>query len=229
MIVLCVILFLCLTILGCLCLSITTVSVKLSSVGGDQNGVADVRALFGLVRWHKELLKVETAITSEGAVVQTEHRSHVKKKSVEKSATINLQVIFNVLDDWPHWVHLVSQMKRIVGSLFTHVKVSKLQVYLVVGSTDVISTGMLSGMTWAILTTVIGRLSHLCKFESLPDFKVNTNWNRPELSGGTECILHVRSGYAIIAGLRLVGVWKRRKTNGSSNSRAHANSHGKHT
>lgn len=76
-----------------------------------------------------------------------------------------------------------------------------------IGVGDAANTGRITGLVWIVKTVLISWLSHLVR--PLPAFRhpvleVQPNFTKQELSIDLDCILKVRLGYIIIAGIKIL-------------------------
>lgn len=212
-----------------------SVRVQYQRKNGDDEGFLSVRWLFGLVHLSRRLTQMDATLTSSGPTIRVTHQTgqpnHSRGTSERGKEHHQLSAgeVWNFLLEWPRWVSVAEKAKPILLRLLRHVHVRRLHWAIKLGTGDAVTAGLGCGAAWAVTGSLLGALSHVCKFERIPDIKVEPDFHKARFDTSLECILRVRAGYAIHAGLGLIRVWRRRRTNGTSNPRAHANSNVEHT
>lgn len=197
---------------------------------GDESGEVRVEYLFGLLRRTIRLTGVDAGLARDGSLVRAEHQNvEPQGRADHHSKKIRISDVLDVLLHWQYWLQVVYDLTPLVLRSLSHVVVSKFKCHLLVGTGEVVTSGLVNGSLWATLYTMTGFLSHHCQFETNPDISVQADFQHPILESSVECIIRIRAGQAIIAAVRLNRAWKRRTKYGSPHSGSHANSDGKYT
>lgn len=203
----------------------------------DDEGYIAISWLFGIVHIRRRLTHVETTVGPSGPAVRISHRPvHGNSRaqaqhSAEKRKTHSVSTadVWRFLREWREWEIWFKRMRPIVTGLLRRMHILRLRCHLQLGTGDVVTSGMTCGTLWALASTGVGVLSHLCKLEQMPDLQIQPNFQRAAFESSLLCIAEVRAGYAIGAGVRLIRVWRRRQTDGTPNPGTHADSHVEHS
>jgi hypothetical protein len=217
-----------------------SVTLEYRREDSDDEGLLSVRWLFGLVHIRRQLTHIDATIGGNGPAVVVRHKKASHPADAPSSGThaaqadanveaVSLKDILQFLRAWPRWMERIAQVWPVVKRLLGRVHVRRFRCHIRVGTGDVVTSGMSCGAAWGITSTVLGSMSTLCQFEQMPDIQIQPDFERRMLHTTLECILRVRAGYAIGAGLRFIRVWRRKQTNGSPDSRTHANGHDEHS
>jgi hypothetical protein len=197
---------------------------------GDTDGSLDVRYLFGIVHLRRRLYGVQTTMSDDGPAVKATHgKTGNKSKGNSDHTVLTAREVMHIIVHWRAWVELAKDMWTPFRGLLRGVHIEQCQVNALVGTGDVVLTGVVNGSMWGIVSSLVGRMTYLCQFDAPPDVSIQPDFQRPFFETRIDCIARVRAGHAMLAGIRLALVWRRRKTNGTSHSGAHENGHGKHS
>jgi hypothetical protein len=109
--------------------------------------------------------------------------------------------------------------------MLRHTVVRRCSVHLRVGTGDVVTCGMAYGAVWGMVSSILGWMSRLCTFHGIPDLVIVPDFEQPVFHAAAECIMEIRAGYAIIAGLGLIRALRRRMADGTPYSRLDADRH----
>jgi hypothetical protein len=165
-----------------------------------------VRALFGLVRLQFEVPIIKLLQrSSPGVEVKTEIETapnettfHAKRKIITPSMIMNrmqkarkrLQEVYGLLD----WVK----------QTLKYVRCDKLTWFSKIGTGDAAETGVLTGLVWGVKTTFLGVGLRMITLRTVPRVNVIPVYNHRHFHSELECILRIRVGYAILAGIRFI-------------------------
>lgn len=209
---------------------------------GDDEGFIGVTTLLGLVRYKKRLTHLALKTSGLSPVLHVGHvPGNVNNASLSqdtKSSSTNEKLhtehfsLSDLWQEWPKvrkWVQLGKRAKPVLWDLLRRTEIRRFKCHMMIGTGEVISTGMLCGTAWAGIFSVLGRLSYLCRFPDPPDVKVVGSFSRPSMHVNVDCMVSIRTGHAIVAGLRLIRLWRRRAPHGTSDSRADADRNDKHS
>jgi hypothetical protein len=170
----------------------------------DQLGI-DVKALFGLLHLKYEIPIIKIKERFPGVEVKTELESGNEKTTLNKKrkmitpgtlmdmskrARKKLREVYGLLD----WV---KQTLR-------YIRCEKLTWYSKIGTGDAAETGILTGLTWGVKTSLLGiGLRHLT-LRTVPSVNVTPMYNQRYFHSELKCILRIRVGHAILAGIRFL-------------------------
>ena len=207
------------------------ISIRFERLLSDEQGELVVSYLFGLIQVRKKLSALTAKSSDEGPAIAAEHKSPSPPgtSGSNQHTELTSEEIWQFIKQWRTWADVYQQSVPVIKKLLQRVGIDELSVRCRLGTGDVVSTGVAYGTFWGVLTTLVGASSYVCRFRCKPDLAVDADFQRAALEAQVRCIAKVRLGYAIVAGLRLARVWRRRTAHGTSHSRAYADGDGKHT
>lgn len=223
------------------------VRVWLNRQQGDDEGLLEVDYLFGLLRWKRKLFSVRVQGSKEGPSVSVNHGQPAESQSSQSwtptpegaknrnHTELTTEEVWRFLKEWSRWKDAFDRLRPIVRHLLKRTWFRQFQVQLTIGTSEVVSTGLAYGATWSLINSFLAPLTYWSNFPERPHVNISADFEKARLEGSAKCIVEVRLGYAIFAGLRLARVWKSTQAekeetdDGSSHSGVNANGHGKHS
>lgn len=213
---------------------------------GDEEGSVEVFYLFGLIRWKRQLTSVMSKSSAEGPSISVNHGpsgaeqttasdSELSSTSKGNHTELTTEEVWRFLKNWSRWKSVFDGVWPIVKQLLRRMWFRQCQIQITLGTDDVISTGMAYGTAWSLAAGFISPLTYWANFSDKPNIEIMADFQQAKLEGSARCIVEVRLGYAIFAGLRLARVWKSTQAekeegiNGSSHSGVNADSHGEYS
>ena len=187
---------------------------------GDEEGAIELVYLFGLVHWRRRLFSITGTSSDEGpaisinhetSAVNSSHRSPTmqgERGSEAEHAEVTTEDVWRLLTHWQALKSIFDEAKPVLRKLGHRALFRRLQVKLTVGTSDVVTTGIAYGTTWAVTMGIIGSITYWARFSQKPTVHVNADFQKATVEGSAECIVEIRLGYAILAGLRLLRVWR---------------------
>jgi Protein of unknown function (DUF2953) len=206
------------------------IHVRFSQRQADTDGEVDVYYLFGIIHVKRRLFGIQATLSDEGPALRATHspKRGASGKAHEHSV-LTAKEVLHIVMNWQAWLELIRDMWLPLRRLLRQTHVKHCQVSARVGTGDVVTTGVAYGTLWSVFSSIVGRMTYLCKFDAGPIISVAPDFEKPSFESTVDCIVHIRAGYAMCAAIRLVRVWRRRKTDGASHSRAHEDSHGEYS
>lgn len=163
-----------------------------------------IRALFGALRYRYSLPIIKFEGMKQGVSIQREKTTNTPTPDTQDQITVDRKdivyshekfkkLISHVLG-FHHW--LVSTLKR------THC--SQISWITNVGLDDAAETAISTGLIWGLKTSILGVLFNHIKLEAQPQLAVVPHFNHPQFKMHFDCIIMIRLGYAMLAGLHLL-------------------------
>lgn len=198
------------------------VRVWLNRQQGDDEGLLEVVYLFGLLRWKRQLFSVQTQSSQEGPSISVNHgpsAESTKELPQSKTSTsggakshnhteLTAEEVWRFVKQWSHWKEVFDRFRPIFRQLLKRTWFRQLHVQLTVGTSEVVSTGLAYGAIWSLVSGFLAPITYWSNFPDEPQVNILADFQQAKLEGFAKCILEVRLGYAIFAGLRLARVWK---------------------
>jgi hypothetical protein len=185
-------------------LSFIHCKVCVERTGDNDSLFVQIRALFGFIRYRYDIPVIDYKGVFGGVEIFSERINENKgenlndqhRKLTPSSLKRNFGKFKRLLE------HANGLTEWIKGSM-SHVHCTKLrwQTYLGVGGAD--DTAVVTGFIWGVKSTLLAFLSKRIRLETRPHIEVNPLFNRSLFSMNLLCIVKIRFGYAIIAGLLL--------------------------
>lgn len=170
----------------------------------------DVRALYGLVHLRFEIPIIKLKALSAKAEVKMEAEAGSSGPPLaEKRQTITPNTLMR-------WHHIARKTLREVHGLIDWLKQTLRWIQCErifwqskIGTGDAAETGILTGLIWGVKSTFLGSILRYVSLNTLPIVNVIPLYNQRYLSSEFECILRIRVGHAMLAGIRLLPrIWK---------------------
>ncbi|MCL6631267.1 MAG: DUF2953 domain-containing protein [Alicyclobacillus herbarius] len=188
-----------------------------------------LQTLFGLVRIRKKIHSVRAVFGPHGPAVAAHHQtSGLSGTEPMQTTDLTMHEALEFIRHWPQWVDYVRDMFSVLKRVFWRIRITELRLCIDYGTKDAGFTGILYGFVWSGLGLVLAWFERTFSMRTRPAVRVNPNFHEPMLTVEGSCIMRLRLGYAILAIMGLVRVWRRRANDGTPDSRAHADSHEQH-
>lgn len=167
---------------------LSEIKIRITLCREDKNDglVITFSVLFGLINVRREYNPVGFLLT-EGA---------------EKRARGNTETA--KLDYMKEYAGLAHRYQRTVKYVKSKVIINKFQWHTVLGTGDAAATGMVTGMLWNVKTLVSIILNLLFEMRRMPDLNITPCFDGTMLRVRIDCILSIKIGHAIIAGIILL-------------------------
>ncbi|WP_367306655.1 DUF2953 domain-containing protein [Alicyclobacillus acidocaldarius] len=172
------------------------VEVEYRRAGSDEIR-AHVRAMYGLVR-----LRWRWVSGGDG-VKRSRRRGPTARAPVPRPgrrSSISLGA----------WRSFANRALRALDRMAPHVHVEELRLEARMGAGESVRTGVLVGVSYAAIYTVLGWLSSRVRMHRVPTVSIAPAFQDALLTIYARSIVRIRTGYVIAAGLRLLTAWKRR-------------------
>jgi hypothetical protein len=181
------------------------------------------RALYGIIRWHKQIRSDQDGPQARAGSEGVRGREH--DELALNAGAIRVLRLWSGLKDVSETARQLREACVTIHGLLRRATFRDCEIRLCIGTGDVASSGVACGVTWAALGTFLGWLSHLSRFPHPPSIRIQPDYSQRQLSAEVRCIVEIPAGHAIVAGLRLMRAWRRRMADGTSYPRLDANRH----
>lgn len=190
---------------------ITKIKIFLDYFHGNDNDhlKITVKAWGGLIKYKVDIpvIKVDdnspTIVTEEK--VQTGPNENTKK---EKTSQVDKTDLINSINDFKKLLTHVAGLHKIIRDFLSKVSIRKVEWHTMVGVGDAAATGVITGAFWAVKGGLIGVLSHYMKLKDMPVMSISPSFQHAVSITSFKCIIQVRVGHAILAGIKLAKYWK---------------------
>jgi hypothetical protein len=167
----------------------------------------EIRALYGIIRYKKNIPLIKVDDQSPSLVVKGENEINNETKT-EKTSKITPHDVITNLKNFKEVLEHVVELNRIIKKFLKKVSVKKFEWNTIIGVGDALYTGVISGALWTIKGSLMGLLSDYFSFKEMPQLMVHPNFNQMIARTNLSCMFQFRTGHAMLAGLKLVKFWK---------------------
>lgn len=169
----------------------------------------EFKALFGLIKYKLDIpmIKIDddsASIVAKGKIESGENEQTMKKGE-QKFTPEDLLKSFK--DYKLLLLHVVS-LHKIIRRFLKKVKITQLEWNTLLGTGDAALTGMLTGAAWTVKGGIIGIISSYFKLHVMPQIYVQPHFQLAVAQTSFKCMLHFRTGHAMVAGIKLLKFWK---------------------
>ena len=193
------------------------------------NGNARIQYLFGLISLKREFSGIHVKGTEEGPTIQGNLPSTARRHK-KNHRELTSEEVWHAIRNWRQWYSILQRWIPVLRWTLHRTVVTTFASDIDVGTGEAAATGLAVGATYATVYCAAGQLNRYCVFHNMPQVAVRPSFNVGKFALQQTCIFEIRLGYAMWAVLRSLGIWMKRGThNGSSDSRAHADSNDQHS
>jgi hypothetical protein len=162
----------------------------------DQRLIIFIKALFGLIRYRIEIPNLNKKTKDKN------YKNHGQNFNEEETALKSFNSIEEVM------IH-VKNLHVIVKDFLRKVHILKFEWKSALGTGNAASTGTATGLAWVFKGSVIGMISDYFSLRVFPKLDITPVFNRAISSTYLKCMIQVRSGNAILAGLKILKYWRK--------------------
>ncbi|MNC24302.1 hypothetical protein D3C75_723550 [compost metagenome] len=179
---------------------------RLCRLGKDDRVEFDIKALFGLVKFHYELPKLIFEGIERGVKVKLEESGIAPvRKDSDKEEQIDKETVQNWADNLKEALRATRGLMKWLKSLLSHVKITKLDWSTDFSLGDAAYTATATGALWGLKWSLAGWVSQFVRLQKSPRMFVVPVF-RDELCFSTEavCTGKLSVAYVLYAGLLLL-------------------------
>ncbi|WP_062355086.1 DUF2953 domain-containing protein [Bacillus kwashiorkori] len=155
--------------------------------------------LFGIIKFKINLLDGKNK--DDQPEQQNNNDQMAKQQDVEDSGLKSLHDIKLV-------VNRVIGLNKIVQTFLKKVQIIKFDWKTVIGTGDASQTGMITGVAWGIKGVVVGLLSKFFSLKVYPNIHIAPSFQQKIAKTELFCMIQVRIGHAILAGIKILKYWR---------------------
>jgi hypothetical protein len=190
---------------------ITKVKIFLDYFHGNDNDhlKITVKAWGGLIKFKVEIPVIKVDDNSPTIVaeqkISTGPNENMKQ---DKTTQVDKTDFLNSINDFKQLLIHVAGLHKIIRNFLRKVTLTKIEWHTMVGVGDAAATGVITGAFWAVKGGLIGVLSHYMKLKDMPVMSITPSFQHAVSITSFKCMIQVRVGHAILAGIKLVKYWK---------------------
>jgi hypothetical protein len=168
------------------------------------------RAWFGILRYTIAVPIIKLDDDSAAFVTKTK-RGFGEGNKEESTSVASWRDMINNFDNLNQVIEHMTGFYKIVRDLLSRVKVKKFEWNSFAGTGDAAYTGMLAGGYLGLKGSVLALLGNYLSFKKLPLYTVTPDFSRAVFYTSFTCIIQIRVGEAILAGIKLLRYWNGEK------------------
>ncbi|RSL32941.1 DUF2953 domain-containing protein [Salibacterium salarium] len=139
-----------------------------------------------------------------GSVVMKEKTKTSTGNEEERDIKETPQEIKSQLEGLRLWINHIAGLRPILHSFLNKWKITEFSWKSKIGTGEAAWTGFLSGTLWSVKNIAVGLMSAVFKLKCAPDIDIAPEFQKPALDVDLSCMVSVRLGHAIIAGIRVM-------------------------
>lgn len=185
-----------------------TVIFDLKHIGDDDEIKIKLKAVFGLLKYTIKIPLVKVDPNGPNLILKEEKKMGETSKPEEKNEKISPDDFLTSIKDVKELTEHIVHLHAIIRKFLKKVQVVKFEWRSQIGTGDAAATGMLIGPGWTIKGAAIAIISTYMKLKIRPILSIEPNFYQKSSKTILTCMLHFRTGHAIVAGLRLLKYWR---------------------
>lgn len=199
------------SIVSIILLSNINVFVHYSFNGKENSLQIKTKALFGLLSFRRELLKNQGAgekrdfSRSDGKLHQVVGETGKTDHPISPDeATSPLRQIENMIEQ-------IGPFYSLLKNFFQKIKVKQLIWTSEIGTGEAASTGIATGLGWAVKGNVVGMIRRLFIIKAKPEIQVYADFQKAVVRTNFHCMFQVRIGQTILASIQVFHLYRKMK------------------
>jgi hypothetical protein len=194
-----------LVMVGIVVFSSVRIGIHFQRVHDNDQLAIDIKALFGLVhlKYEVPVLKLKERFSSVEVKTEVESgNENITLRAARKTITPNM--VMQMAQKSRQSLRYVHGFLDWVKQTLAYIRCEKLTWYSKIGTGDAAETGVLTGLVWGVKTSLLGYgLRHL-SLRTVPSVNVIPLYDQRLFHSELKCILRIRVGHAILAGMRFL-------------------------
>jgi len=175
----------------------------------DDHLLVTVKAWGGLLKYKMDVPVIKVDDNSPAIVAKKKTKTGPQETlKKEETTQIDNKDILNSIHDFREILTHIVGLHKIIREFLKKVTICNITWHTMVGVGDAAATAVITGALWAAKGGMIGMLSQYMKLTERPIVTISPSFQQPISSTSFTCILQIRVGHAILAGIKLVKYWK---------------------
>lgn len=175
-----------------------------SREGDDDQFHVQIKALFGALRYRYSLPIIKFEGMKQGVSLQREKTTNIPMPDTKDHITVDRKYIVYRYEQTKQLISHVLGFHRWLMSTLKRTHCSQISWITNVGLDDAAETAITTGMIWGLKTSILGIIFNHIQLEAQPQLAVVPQFNDPQFQTHFDCIIRIRLGYAMLAGLHLL-------------------------
>lgn len=189
----------------------TKVQIFLDYFHGNDNDhfKVTIKAWGGLIKFKIEVPVIKIDDNSPTIVAEQKVKTGADENMKQQKTTqVDKRNLLDSLHDFRQLITHIAGFHKIIRHFLNKVTIRNIEWHTMVGVSDAAATGVITGAFWAVKGGVIGLLSSYMKMKEMPIMTITPSFQQTISITSFKCMIQVRVGHAILAGIKLVKYWK---------------------
>lgn len=189
----------------------TRVKIFLDYFHGNDNDhfKITIKAWGGILKYKVEVPVIKIDDNSPTIVAEEKVKTGPDENMKQQNTTqVDKNDIHNSIHDFKQLLTHIAGLHKIIRNFLKKVTLRNIEWHTMVGVSDAAATGVITGALWAAKGGVVGVLSHYMKLKEMPVMTITPSFQQTVSITSFKCMIQIRVGHAILAGIKLVKYWK---------------------
>nr|WP_285860364.1 MULTISPECIES: DUF2953 domain-containing protein [Paenibacillus] len=166
----------------------------------------DVTLLFGMVSLHYKIPEIELKNLQDGLIIRGEKSNNLNEgQTANQEQEINKRKIEQWIENFKEMLEATLGLRGWLKATMKHIKVTQLDWSTNIALSNAAHTATLTGLAWALKSTLVGFLSYHISLQQRPKlFVVPKFGTSPLFASQLKCTARIRLGYALYASFVLI-------------------------
>lgn len=166
----------------------------------------DVTLLFGMVSLHYKIPEIELKNLQDGLIIRGEKSNNLNEgQTANQEQEINKRKIEQWIENFKEMLEATLGLRGWLKATMKHIKVTQLDWSTNIALSNAAHTATLTGLAWALKSTLVGFLSYHISLQQRPKLFVVPKFGTPPLfASQLKCTARIRLGYALYASFVLI-------------------------
>lgn len=187
----------------------STIYIRYYHAKDNDDLTIQVKLLFGLIRYKKQIPLIKIDDNSPTIVVKEETKINESEATdTKKTKQFSPEDLLNTLTNAKEILQHVINFHRIIRYFLSKVMIKNIEWSSIVGLGDAAHTGAISGALWAVKGGIIGIASQYMSMKNMPKISIYPQFQRVASETLFKCMFQFRIGHAMFAGIKIIKFWK---------------------
>lgn len=186
-----------------LCFTKLRITIESHRLGENDRLKLTITAWFKLINIQTTIPFVKLKENLRGLEYEVDTQSS-RNELDEKESSMSFTDLVHRIQRLQEFIQRVYHWHDIAKKLLKGIYLYRLDWKIEIGTGDAAETGVLTGISWGVLSSIIGLFTSYVTLRTIPSIMVQPAFQQKKLETEFRCMFRFRIGNAILAGIRLV-------------------------
>ncbi|NGQ95306.1 DUF2953 domain-containing protein [Brevibacillus sp. SYP-B805] len=202
-------------LLGCLAFfTPLRIVIVYGRVGENDRLHVEVTAWFRLLRFRYELPMIALRTDREGPKLLVRLKKTGPKGADGEKRDLETPELKNAYRRFQDVLERFHDLQPVMQRMMQHIRCEQLEWQTTIGIGEAAATGALTGIAWGIKSMIVSMIAHYLTMRTIPRVSVQPEWNSLIVRTRFRCSLRFMLGHAMIAGVRLLVRYRKKRRPG---------------